>query len=289
MSLITQTSIQTLKLCFYGAGSMAEAVAKGLINEKLVDASRISMLNRQNADRLHTLHEVYGVQTVLQGSSNEGYLSESDIIFLAMKPKDAAEAIAAIKPFVSPKQLIISFIAGLSITCIEQLLGGQISVVRSMPNTSSTIGFGVTGISYSDHVTPQQKLITEAIFKSIGINAVVDESLQQGITGVSGSGPAYVYYFMESMIEAAKQLGFASEEAKELVVQTVLGAAEMVRATGEEPSELRRKVTSPNGTTQAAIELLDNNHFSETIVKAVFRSAERAGELGAAIERSLNE
>lgn len=289
MSLVTQTGIQSLQLCFYGAGSMAEAVVKGLINEKLVDASRISMLNRQNEQRLHELHEAYGVQTVIQGTSKEDYLRHSDIIFLAMKPKDAAEAIAAIKPYIHSNQLIISFIAGLSINAIEQLLGSAFPIVRSMPNTSSTIGLGVTGISYSEKVTPQQKLLTEAIFKSVGINAVVDESLQQAITGVSGSGPAYVYYFMESMIEAAKGLGLASDEAKELVVQTVLGAAEMVRATGEEPAELRRKVTSPNGTTQAAIEMMQQNDFSETIIKAVNRSAERAGELGAAIERSINE
>jgi pyrroline-5-carboxylate reductase len=206
-----------------------------------------------------------------------------------MKPKDAAEAIASIKPLALPKQLFISVIAGLSISAIEQLLGGKASVVRAMPNTSSTIGLGATGISYSENVTPQQRLLTEAIFNSVGINAVVDESLQQAVTGVSGSGPAYVYYFMESMIASATQLGLSEEAAKELVIQTVLGAAEMVRYTGEEPAELRRKVTSPNGTTQAAIEVMVENRFSETIIKAVKRSAERAGELGAAIERSITE
>lgn len=289
MSLLTQTGIASLQLCFYGAGSMAEAIVRGLINEKLVEPKRISMLNRQNEERLTELNERYGVQTIIQGSSNEDYLQEADIIFLAMKPKDAAAAIASIKPLISPKQLFISVIAGLSISAIEQLLGGQASVVRAMPNTSSTIGLGATGISYSDTVTSQQRLLTEAIFSSVGIHTVVDESLQQAITGVSGSGPAYVYHFMESMIESAVQLGLSEAAAKELVIQTVLGAAEMVRYTGEEPAELRRKVTSPNGTTQAALELMAENRFSETIIKAVHRSAERAGELGAAIERSIAE
>ncbi|HTG68224.1 MAG TPA: pyrroline-5-carboxylate reductase [Candidatus Udaeobacter sp.] len=289
MSLLTQTGIASLQLCFYGAGSMAEAIVRGLINEKLVEPKRISMLNRQNAERLTELNERYGVQTIVQGSNNEAYLRDADIIFLAMKPKDAAEAIASIKPLALPKQLFISVIAGLSISAIEQLLGGKASVVRAMPNTSSTIGLGATGISYSENVTPQQRLLTEAIFNSVGINAVVDESLQQAVTGVSGSGPAYVYYFMESMIASATQLGLSEEAAKELVIQTVLGAAEMVRYTGEEPAELRRKVTSPNGTTQAAIEVMVENRFSETIIKAVKRSAERAGELGAAIERSITE
>ncbi|OME88043.1 pyrroline-5-carboxylate reductase [Paenibacillus sp. FSL A5-0031] len=289
MTQLTQTAIASQQICFYGAGSMAEAIARGLINKKLISPNQISMLNRQNKDRLSELNELYGIQTIVQGSSNEAYLKEADIIFLAMKPKDAAEAIASIKPFISSKQLIISVIAGLSIKAIEQLLGGQASVVRAMPNTSSTIGLGATGISYSDIVTTSQKALTEAIFSSVGINAIVDESLQQAVTGVSGSGPAYVYYFMESMIDTAIQLGFSETAAKELVVQTVLGAAEMVRHTGEEPAELRRKVTSPNGTTQAALELMAENHFSETIKKAIHRSAERAGELGEAIERSINE
>ncbi|WP_169081677.1 pyrroline-5-carboxylate reductase [Paenibacillus sp. PL91] len=289
MTLLTQAGIASLQICFYGAGSMAEAIARGLINKKLVEPSRISMLNRQNEERLNELNERYGVQTIVQGSSNEAYLREADIIFLAMKPKDAAAAIASIQPLVSQKQLIISVIAGLSINAIEKLLGGKGTVVRAMPNTSSTIGLGATGISYSKSVTSQQRMITEAIFSSVGINAVVDESLQQAVTGVSGSGPAYVYFFMESMIASAIELGISEASAKELVVQTVLGAAEMVRYTGEEPAELRRKVTSPNGTTQAAIELMAENRFLETINKAVKRSAERAGELGADIERSITE
>src|SRR4029453_10001455 len=148
MTLLTQAGVASLQICFYGAGSMAEAIARGLINKKLVEPSRISMLNRQNEERLNELNERYGVQTIVQGSSNEAYLREADIIFLAMKPKDAAAAIASIQPLVSPKQLIISVIAGLSINAIEKLLGGQGSVVRAMPNTSSTIGLGATGISY---------------------------------------------------------------------------------------------------------------------------------------------
>ncbi|OMF33806.1 pyrroline-5-carboxylate reductase [Paenibacillus sp. FSL H8-0548] len=289
MTLLTKAGIASQQLCFYGAGSMAEAIVKGLTHEKLVEPSHISMLNRQNTDRLTELNDRYGIQTIVQGSSNEAFLRNADIIFLMMKPKDAAEAITAIKPFVSPNQLFISVIAGLSIRAIEQLLGTPSAVVRAMPNTSSSIGLGATGISYSESITSQQKALTEVIFSSVGINAIVEESLQQAITGVSGSGPAYVYYFMESMIASAVELGLTSEAAKELVVQTVLGAAEMVRNTGEEPAELRRKVTSPGGTTQAAIELMEENRLSETINKAVHRSAERAGELGAAIERSITE
>lgn len=281
--------IQSLQIAFYGAGSMAEAIARGMINQKLTQPGRIAMLNRQNADRLNELNSQYGVQTILQGSSNEAFLKDADIIFLAMKPKDAAEAIAGIKPFISEHQLIISVIAGLSISSIELLLGRKLPIVRTMPNTSCTIGLGATGISYSEVVTKEQQQLAEAIFQSVGITSVVEENYQDVITGVSGSGPAYVYYFMESMIDAAKAMGLSETAAKELVTQTVLGAAEMVRATGEEPAELRRKVTSPNGTTQAALELMSQNGLAETIASGMKRSAERAAEIGADIERSLQK
>lgn len=289
MTITTQTGIATMNICFYGAGSMAEAIARGLIHRKLIAPDRISMLNRSNAERLSELNGKYGITTVLQGETNEHYLAKADIIFLAMKPKDAAEALASIAPLVSPGQLVVSVIAGLSIRSIELLLGGKYPIVRTMPNTSSTIGLGATGISYSDAVTEQQRAVAEAMFRSIGINAVVAEPLQESVTGISGSGPAYVYYFMESMMQAASELGLEPDMARDLVVQTVLGAAEMVRATGEDPAELRRKVTSPNGTTQAAIELMTERGLRESIIAGAKRSAERAGEIGASIERSITE
>ncbi|OUS77324.1 pyrroline-5-carboxylate reductase [Paenibacillus sp. MY03] len=289
MTLVTHTGIAALNICFYGAGSMAEAIARGLIGQELIAADRISMLNRSNAERLTELSSKYGVRTVLQGENNEHFLRNADIIFLAMKPKDAAEAIASIRPLISSGQLIVSVIAGLSIGSIEILLGAKLPIVRSMPNTSSTIGLGATGISYSEAVTSEQRAIAEAIFQSIGINAVVDEPLQESVTGISGSGPAYVYFFMEAMMKAATELGLDDNVARDLVVQTVLGAAEMVRTTGEDPAELRRKVTSPNGTTQAAIELMTERGLQDSIIAGAKRSAERAGEIGAAIERNISE
>ncbi|MBH5317905.1 pyrroline-5-carboxylate reductase [Paenibacillus sp. GSMTC-2017] len=287
MSQTTLTDISSKRICFFGAGSMAEAIARGLIHEKLVEPAMISMLNRSNETRLTELNERYGVQTIKQGSTNEEYLREADIIFLAMKPKDAVEAIAGLAPLLHTKQLIISVIAGLSISSMERLLSVEQPIVRSMPNTSSTIGLGATGISYSSSVDAEQRLVTEVMFKSIGVNAIVDESLQTSITGVSGSGPAYVYFVMEAMLKAADELGLEPHMARELVVQTVLGAAEMVRVTGEAPEELRRKVTSPNGTTQAALELMAQGGLPEAIIKGMHRSATRAAEIGADMEGSI--
>ncbi|HIW33792.1 MAG TPA: pyrroline-5-carboxylate reductase [Candidatus Paenibacillus intestinavium] len=281
------SAIANQHICFYGAGSMAEAIARGLLNQELVPFKQISMLNRSNKERQHQLHLQYGVQTVLQGKSNEQYLQAANIIILAMKPKDAVEAIRALKPLLSPNQLIISVIAGLSITAIESLIGSNMAIVRTMPNTSSTIGLGATGISYSASVSEEQRFMTETMFESIGIHVVVEEQLQDAVTSVSGSGPAYFYYVMEAMMKGAQQAGLSAEQAKLLVVQTALGAASMVDATGEAPADLRLKVSSPNGTTEAAIKTMAEGHLEATIIAGMKRCAQRAGEIGKSIEEDI--
>jgi pyrroline-5-carboxylate reductase len=280
--------IASLRLCFYGAGSMAEAIVRGLLDRGLTSPERISIMNRKNAVRLHDLSARYGVQAAADDERKAAMLREADIVFLMMKPKDAAAALKQLRGVLKPNQLIVSVIAGLSIRTIEALLGEPMNIVRTMPNTSSTIGLGATGISFSSTVSNGQRLLAETMFQSIGLTAVVEEPLLDAVTGVSGSGPAYVYYLMEAMIEAGLSLGLTEEAARELTVQTVLGAAHMIKATNENPAELRRKVTSPNGTTQAAIETLDAHSFSQAVVRAIGRAAERAGEMGDEIERSAN-
>jgi pyrroline-5-carboxylate reductase len=271
-------------LCFYGAGSIAEAILRGLVGAKLTNPNHITVLNRQNVDRLLQLERLYGIVPATTEASKKAALSSAEVIILGMKPKDSANAIKALQPFLRPEQLLVSAIAGLSISTIQQLLGRPQPVARTMPNTSSTIGIGATGICYSESVTPKQRELTVAIFNAVGITTVVDEPLIEAVNGVSGSGPAYVYYLMEAMIDAGVQLGLTPEAAKELTVQTVRGAAEMVYSTGENPGDLRRKVTSPNGTTQAAIETLELFSFQEGMNKAILRCAERAREMGEEIK-----
>jgi len=278
------------KLVFYGAGSMAEALVRGLLDRKLYAPEQIGMLNRSNAERLAELQGRYGIAVPAADADKRRLLLEADVIVLAMKPKDAAAAIRGLGSLLGDRSpLIVSVIAGLSIATIETLFGRKLPVVRTMPNTSSTIGLGATGISYSDTVTRQHKEVAEALFRSVGMTAVVDESLIGAVNGISGSGPAYVYYMMEAMAETGEALGLSREASLALTVQTVLGAASMVRETGEAPAELRRKVTSPGGTTQAAIETFDAHGFKEAVDAAIRRCVERAGELGAAIERSASE
>jgi pyrroline-5-carboxylate reductase len=283
-------SLAAARITFVGAGSMAEAILRGLTSQKDVNPQRITVLNRSDVQRLRFLQESYGVTYAVEAAERNRVISEADVIVVAFKPKDAIEGLQAIAPFLNRSQLLVSVIAGLSIATMETLLGtaGQ-AIARTMPNTSSSIGIGATGVSFSPAVSALQQQLTIDMFASTGIVSVVEESRLDIVTGLSGSGPAYVYYLMESMIEGGIQGGLSPEAARELAVQTVLGAAAMVERTGEAPADLRRKVTSPNGTTQAALELLDQYDFSTGVTKAVLRAAERAGELGQAISAQASQ
>jgi len=268
---------------FLGAGSMAEALIRGITESGLLPPERVTAANRRSAGRLRELSARYGIRPAFSEEEKIEALARADVVVLGMKPKDAAEAIVALRPHLAPRHLIVSVIAGLSIGVIQNLLGRKQPVVRTMPNTSSQVGLGATGIAFSPEVGAEDRERALALFRAVGLAAVVEEDLLDAVTAVSGSGPAYIYYMMEAMMEAAARLGLSPEAARELTVQTVRGAAEMVRLTGEEPAELRRRVTSPGGTTQEAIETLERLGFREAVIQAMERAARRAGELGAAI------
>lgn len=268
------------RLCFVGAGSMAEAIFRGLIERRLVEPAAISVVNRANNERLRELNETYGVQFAEEPAGKDQLIRSADIVVLAMKPKDAGAGIGRVASLISERQLVVSVLAGVSIATIETLLGGPRPIARTMPNTSSTIGLGASGVSFSGSVSGEQREIALALFRAVGIAVEVEERLLEIVTGVSGSGPAYIYYMMEAMIAAGVQGGLTPEASRELTIQTVLGAGEMVRVTGEDPAELRRKVTSPNGATQAAIEKLDAHQFTAAVISAVHRSADRSREMG---------
>ncbi|NEW06022.1 pyrroline-5-carboxylate reductase [Paenibacillus sp. SYP-B3998] len=273
-------SLSQAKIAFVGAGSMSEAIFRGLLERKVAHSHNLFVMNRSDQTRLEYLRSEYDVNATSDSVTREAYIREADVVVLCMKPKDVETAFADLQPFLSEKQLLISVIAGLSIAKIEALLQTRMPIVRTMPNTSCTIGLGATGMSFSASVSESLQQLATQIFEAVGIVSIVEETKLEIVTGVSGSGPAYVYYFMEAMIKAAIQGGLSEEDARQLTLQTVLGAAHMVQITQENPAELRRKVTSPNGATQASIEVLDNHQFVEGITRAVFRSAERAKEMG---------
>lgn len=276
------------RVCFFGAGSMAEAVARGLIARAVISPGNITFLNRSDNSKLEELKIRYGTPGTNDPVEKENVLRTFPIVILAMKPKDAAEALEQLGKLIGPRTVIVSMIAGLSIRTLRILLGRPDQpVVRTMPNTSSGIGLGVTGVSYSEGLSDDQRRTARLLFESVGIVVETEEEKIDALTGISGSGPAYVYYMMEALIEAGKRGGLTADQARDMTIQTVLGAAQMVRQTGEEPAELRRKVTSPNGATQAAIAKLDESDFYGAVIRAAERCSERSAEMGRELEDKL--
>jgi len=282
------TNLRDARIAMIGAGSMSEALLRGLIRHNIALPHMVSVMNQSNQDRLQELHRRYRVTIPAVEADKAAIIREAHILVLAMKPKDISNSLAYIKPLINPKQLIISVVAGVKIQTMETLLGRSLPIVRSMPNTSATIGLGATGISFSSQVSEQQKEIASDIFESIGVVTTVDEDELDIVTGLSGSGPAYVYYLMEALVKAGMNGGLSQEAATALTMQTLIGAANMVKETGETPEVLRRKVTSPGGTTNAAIEVLNQYQFSEGIQHAIARATERSREMGEEIVKSMN-
>lgn len=278
-----KVDLSHIRYAIVGAGSMAEAILRGMLMQKIAKPEQIFITNNSNKARLEELHNQYGVIATNELTVKNEYIANADVVIMAMKPKDVPTSFPQLKQILNNEQLLVSVIAGLSIHAMGSLLDYSMPIARTMPNTSSTIGLGATGISFSNTVSDEQKEIVLAIFNAVGIVTVVDEPLIETVTGLSGSGPAYVYYMMEALAIAGVEGGLSEESARELALQTVLGAAHMVKSTGEDPAELRRKVCSPGGATLAAIEKLDQYSFREAISQAATRSAERAKEMGEAI------
>ncbi len=218
-------------ITFYGAGSMAEAIVRGLIHKSVVQAADITMLNRSNSRRLDELQQKYGVNVSNDAEALPRILQHALVIVLAMKPKDAAEALKKLGPLLSDDTLIVSVIAGLTIRTMQDLLGRKQPVARTMPNTSSSIGLGSTGIAYSKEITDKQRQTVMTLFGAVGTVTIVEEEKLEILTGISGSGPTYIYYMMEAMMAAGIRGGLTPQQCRELTVQTVLGAARMVQVT----------------------------------------------------------
>lgn len=275
-----------LTYSFVGAGSMAEAMVSGMLNSKLFEKEQLIVLNRSNTAKLQYFKEQYGVN----GTHNqEEAVKKADVIILAMKPKDVTIALEGIKPFLSEEQMLISVIAGVSTQSMEELLGIEIPIIRAMPNTSATIGQSATAISQGRYASEKHETIAETLFLTIGTVSIVNEEELHAVTGLSGSGPAYVYYLVEAMEKAAVDLGLAKDVSKELILQTIIGAAEMLKSSPKHPSTLRKEVMSPGGTTEAGLKVLEQYKYQEAMIKCIERAAERSKEMGAEIENIMNE
>ncbi|MFD1851233.1 pyrroline-5-carboxylate reductase [Oceanobacillus bengalensis] len=264
-------------ILFLGAGSAAEAIISGIIKGKVVSNNQLFVTNRENEERLSYLQERY---QVICSRHKEELISKADIIILAMKPNDLEKSILPIKALFKENQLIISILAGKSTDKITDLIGLPIPVIRAMPNTSASIGYAATALTKGKYAIEQHMIQAKQLFQTIGMTTIVKEDDMHAITAISGSGPAYIYYLVEALEKAAIEAGLSSSVARELITQTVIGAGNMLRLSGEDPETLRQKITSPNGTTEAGISILENNHFRRIVMECVKGAKERSEELG---------
>ncbi len=264
-----------MKIAFIGGGNMATALLGGLAG-KLTAGANIHVVD-PNADALARLTERFGATTA---ASIDAAVYEVDVIVLAVKPQQMREVAAALSPHLCG-QLVLSIAAGIRAFDLSRWLGGHQAIVRCMPNTPALIGQGITGMVATAGVSPAQKDAAEAIMRAVGATVwLSDESLIDPVTAVSGSGPAYVFYFIEAMQQAAQEMGLTTEQGTQLAIATFTGAAQLAAQSDEPVSVLRERVTSKGGTTYAALTSMEQSGVKEAIVKALHAAAARGKELG---------
>lgn len=269
-----------MKIVFIGAGSMAEAMIKGMKQAPAFFQDDIWVTNKNDQKRLLLLTETYEIKSSYDTRS---LLSDADIIILAVKPKDAREALQKIQPYMDG-QLLISVLAGLSIGFIENMIG-KMPIARAMPNTSAMIGQSATGLSFNEHILDSQRTLAIAIFSAIGSVTQVEESRLDLVTGLSGSGPAYIYYIVEAMEKAAAELG---ADAMPFIIQTLKGAAHMLESSERSPEELRKAITSEGGTTEAGIAQLEYHHVKDAFTECIKEATDHSERLRRQFEQAHN-
>lgn len=263
------------ELGLIGGGNMAEAIVRAVVDNKIIEPSRI-IISEPQAER-RALFEPLGVTLT---DDNTQVISDASQVMLAVKPQTLAAIADALHAIDPAKQIVLSIMAGVSTRRIAEVTGKPARVVRIMPNTPLLVGLGMSAIAVGEHAHSGDELLSLQIFRAAGEAIIVDEKLMDAVTAVSGSGPAYVFYLAEAMTDAAKQLGLEPAAADLLVQQTILGAATLMKNSADDPATLRRKVTSPGGTTQAAIEHMDGTAVKQHIIDALARAAARSRELG---------
>ncbi|MFH0939828.1 MAG: pyrroline-5-carboxylate reductase [Planctomycetota bacterium] len=269
-------SLKSRSLGLLGAGNMAEALARGVLNADVISTERI-IVSDVSAERRDFFAVNLGIRTT---ADNVEVVKVSDLVVLCVKPQQIDELLKQIAHAIRPDvQVIASICAGISTARLEKLLPKGARVVRVMPNMSMLVGLGASGLCGGSQAQSSDIALVRALFSSASLTIQVEEKLMDAVTGLSGSGPAYLFYLVEAMMDAGVAEGFTKEQALALAARTVLGAARMLEETGLAPEELRRRVTSPNGTTQAAIERLDADGVKAKIIAAIQRSAERSREL----------
>ncbi|NNJ70961.1 MAG: pyrroline-5-carboxylate reductase [Kiritimatiellales bacterium] len=262
-----------MKLTFIGAGNMAEAIVAGILDKKVVDPWNVCVADISH-ERLQLFESRHNVKTL---SENAAAVAKADVVVLAVKPQVFPTVWPEIERALESDALVISIMAGIPSAKISA--GKSIRVVRVMPNTPSLVGEGASGIAAGEYATGDDLSVASELMGAVGTTVVVKESEIDAVTALSGSGPAYVFYLLEGMLEAAEKMGLNQEISRELALATVIGAARLMQETGEDADALRKKVTSKGGTTEAAVNTLQAHDVKESIVSALLAAQARSREL----------
>jgi pyrroline-5-carboxylate reductase len=265
-----------MKIGFIGCGKMGSALIQGVLEAKLCEASEVHVHDRV-AEPAEVLGTESGIRVV---RSNREVAAASEVTLLCVKPEDALAAVTEAGQDLQGK-LLISIVAGITIGALQEAAGAKCRVVRVMPNTAVLVQKGASAYATGQSITAADTATVEQIFTSVGRAFAVKETMLDAVTGLSGSGPAYVYLFIEALADGGVQMGLPRDLATRLAVQTVAGAAEMVTATRMHPALLREMVTSPGGTTIAGLAELERAGLRSAVMEAVRAATGRARELGA--------
>jgi len=272
--------LRSKKLGFIGGGNMAEAMIKGLISAGFVDAKSI-FVSDVVPNRLEFLHSEYKVKTT---SDNRELVEKSDILILAVKPQVVQKVLENVRDLIDAKKLLVSIAAGVPITTILAVLKSGLdrkyNVVRTMPNTPALVQEGVTAIAAGEDVSKVDIQIAHRLFEAVGKTVDVDEVHLDAVTGLSGSGPAYIFMIIEALSDAGVKMGLSRDVANILTIQTVLGSAKLAWESKKHPGELKDMVTSPGGTTISGLHTLEAGGLRTTLMNAVQAATKRSIELG---------
>jgi pyrroline-5-carboxylate reductase len=268
---------------FIGTGNMAEALIKGLLRTTvLVPQSIWGSEPRQS--RVDEIKTRYGIAMT---KYNADVVRHCPIVVLSVKPQILPSVCDEIAPHLKPRTLVISIAAGVPLAVLEARLPAGTHVVRVMPNTPALVAAGATAISPGRHATPEDLKTTEHIFRSVGLTVVLDEEQLDAVTGLSGSGPAYLFLIIEALSDAGVKMGLSRYNALALAAHTVLGSAKLLIETGEHPGQLKDRVTSPGGTAIAGLHTLEAGGLRTTLINAVEAATRRSRELGEAAQKAM--
>ncbi len=276
-ALHSQKNLSHLRLAMLGAGKMGGILLEAFLRCGLFAPEQLTA-TVQHPERAAALSDRLGISVDID---NRAAAEAADLIFIGVKPFSVCDLLRAIQPVLTPGKLLVSFAASVKTSAIEEAAGAGIGVVRAMPNTPSTLGAGMTALCRGCHTTDAQLQLASSLFDVIGRTVVLDEKHMDAVTGLSGSGPAFVYIILEALAEGGVKVGLPRDVATLLAAQTVFGAARMVLETGQHPALLKDAVTTPAGCTIDGILELEEGGLRVTLIKAIMRATERARQLAA--------